>query len=147
MSLVVDASVALKWFLSEEPHASQAVAVVQDGATLIAPDFLIAEVCNAAWRSARLGRISQAQVDAIAANLPRFFDSLVSVSSLARRAVAIAGQLDHPVYDCLYLALAEAEQAELVTADMRLLSKVQATTWEQRVVDLTGYRPGSRERA
>ena len=144
MSLVVDASVALKWFLSEEPHASQAVAVVQDGATLIAPDFLIAEVCNAAWRSARLGRISQAQVDAIAANLPRFFDSLVSASSLARRAVAIAGQLDHPVYDCLYLALAEAEQAELVTADMRLLSKVQTTTWEQRVVDLTGYQPGSR---
>ena len=144
MSLVVDASVALKWFLSEELHASQALAVVQDGATLIAPDFLIAEVCNAAWRSARLGRISQAQVDAIAANLPRFFDSLVSVSSLARRAVAIAGQLDHPVYDCLYLALAEAEQAELVTADMRLLSKVQTTTWEQRVVDLTGYQPGSR---
>ena len=144
MSLVVDASVALKWFLSEELHASQALAVVQDGATLIAPDFLIAEVCNAAWRSARLGRISQAQVDAIAANLPRFFDSLVSVSSLARRAVAIAGQLDHPVYDCLYLALAEAEQAELLTADMRLLSKVQTTTWEQRVVDLTGYQPGSR---
>lgn len=111
---------------------------------MIAPDFLIAEVCNAAWRSARLGRISQAQVDAIAANLPRFFDSLVRASSLARRAVAIAGQLDHPVYDCLYLALAEAEQAELVTADMRLLSKVQATTWEQRVVDLTGYQPGSR---
>ena len=144
MSLVVDASVALKWFLSEELHASQALAVVQDGATLIAPDFLIAEVCNAAWRSARLGRISQAQVDAIAANLPRFFDSLVSASSLARRAVAIAGQLDHPVYDCLYLALAEADQAELVTADMRLLSKVQTTTWEQRVVDLTGYQPGSR---
>jgi predicted nucleic acid-binding protein len=144
VSLVVEASGALKWFLSEELHASQALAVVQGGATLIAPDFLIAEVCNAAWRSARLGRISQAQVDAIAANLPRFFDSLVSASSLARRAVAIAGQLDHPVYDCLYLALAEAEQAELVTADMRLLSKVQATTWEQRVVDLTGYQPGSR---
>jgi hypothetical protein len=46
VSLVVDASVALKWFLSEELHASQALAVVQGGATLIAPDFLIAGVCN-----------------------------------------------------------------------------------------------------
>jgi predicted nucleic acid-binding protein len=145
VSLVVDASVALKWFLLEEPHASQALAVVQGGATLIAPDFLIAEVCNAAWRSARLGRISQAQVDAIAANLPRFFDSLVSASSLARRAVAIAGQLDHPVYNCFYLALAEAEQAALVTADMRFLGKVRATSWERWVVDLSGYHPGSRE--
>ncbi|MBV8455806.1 MAG: type II toxin-antitoxin system VapC family toxin [Acetobacteraceae bacterium] len=59
---------------------------------------------------------SPAQLDEIAANLPRFFDALVSASMLARRATAIAGQLDHPVYDCLYLALAEAEQTELVTA-------------------------------
>ena len=145
MSLVVDASVALKWFLLEEPHASQALTVVHGGATLIAPDFLIAEVCNAAWRSARLGRISQVQLDAIAATLPRFFDDLVSASRLARRAVAIAGELDHPVYDCLYLALAEAEQAELVTSDMQLLGKVRATSWERWVVDLIGYSPGSKE--
>ena len=59
MSLVVDASVALKWFLTEEPQAAQALAIVQDGAPLIAPDFLVAEVCDAAWRSARLGRSSQ----------------------------------------------------------------------------------------
>jgi len=141
VSLVVDASVALKWFLSEEPHASQALAVVQSGATLIAPDFVIAEVCNAAWRSARLGRISQAQVNEIAAILPRFFDAFVSAAGLAPRAVAIARQIDHPVYDCLYLALAEAEQASVVTADMRLLEKVRAISWEQRTVALSEYDP------
>jgi predicted nucleic acid-binding protein len=145
VSLVVNGSVALKWFLLDEPHASQALAVVQGGATLIAPDLLIAEVCNAAWRSARLGRISQAQMDAIAGNLPRFFDDLVSASKLARRAVAIADQLDHPVYDCLYLALAEAEHAEMVTSDLRLLGKVRVTSWGQWVVDLIGYSSGSQE--
>lgn len=139
MSLVVDASVALKWFLSEEPHADQALAIVQDGATLIAPDFLIAEVCNAAWRSARLGRISQTQVGEIAASLPRFFDALVSATGLAPRAVAIAGQLDHPVYDCLYLALAEAEQADFVTADLQLFGKVRATSWERWAISLSEY--------
>ena len=143
MSLVVDASVALKWFLSEEPHAAQALAVVRDGAPMIAPDLLIAEVCNAAWRLARLGRISQIQVVEIAASLPRIFDALVSATGLAPRAVAIAAQLDHPVYDCLYLALAEAEQAHLLTADMRLLDKVRATSWEQRTVDLSEYSLGS----
>jgi predicted nucleic acid-binding protein len=127
VSLVVDASVALKWFLSEEPLAGQALAVLQDGATLIAPDFLVAEVCNGAWRSARLGRISQAQVGEIAASLPRFFDALVTAAELAARAVAIAGQLDHPVYDCFYLALAEQEQANFVTADMQLVGKVHDT--------------------
>jgi len=117
VSLVVDASVAFKWFLSDEPDAGQALAVVHEGTALIAPDFLIAEVCNAAWRSARLGRISNAQVTEIATSLPRFFDVLVSAAGLASRAVAIAAQLDHPVFDCLYLALAEAEHAGLVTAE------------------------------
>jgi len=143
VSLVVDASVALKWFVPQEPHASQSLAVVQGGVALIAPDLLIAEVCNAAWRSARLGRISQAQVEEIAASLPQFFDTLISATVLAPRAVAIAGQLDHSVYDCLYLALAEAEAASLVTADMKLLGRVRATAWEQRTISLSEYLPGS----
>ena len=53
--------------------------------------------------------------------------------------MAIAGQLDHPVYDCLYLALAEAEQTKLVTADLQLLGKVRTTPWEQSVVNLSDY--------
>ena len=53
--------------------------------------------------------------------------------------MAIAGQLDHPVYECLYLALAEAEQADFVTADTRLVGEVQATSWEQRTVSLSQY--------
>jgi predicted nucleic acid-binding protein len=74
---------------------------------------------------------------------PRFFDALVSATGLAPRAVAIAGQLDHPVYDCFYLALAEAEQADLVTADMRLVGRVRATSWEQRTVSLSEYNSAS----
>jgi len=50
---------------------------------------------------------------------------LDGIAGLARRAAAIAGQLDHPVYDCLYLALAEAEQTKLVTADLQSLGKVR----------------------
>jgi predicted nucleic acid-binding protein len=139
VSLVVDASVALKWFLPNEPNAAQALALVRAGAALIAPDILIAEVCNAAWRSARLGRIIQDQAHEIAAILPRFFDVLVGAAALAPRAVEIAGALDHPVYDCLYVALAEARQARLVTADQRLLGKLRRTLWAVSAVDLADY--------
>jgi hypothetical protein len=38
VSLVVDASVALKWFLAEEPPADRALAILRDGPPLIAPD-------------------------------------------------------------------------------------------------------------
>jgi predicted nucleic acid-binding protein len=143
VSLIVDASVALKWFLTDEPDADRALAIVRDEALLAAPDLLVAEVCNAAWRFTRLGRISRAQLDAIASTLPRLFDPLVSAAELAPRAVSIAGQLDHPLYDCLYLALAELEAAVLVTADMRLLGRVKTTRWEAWVVALRDHGSGA----
>jgi predicted nucleic acid-binding protein len=142
VTLVIDASVALKWFLPDEPHMDEALAVVQEGSPLVAPDILIAEVCNGAWRSARLGRISQQQVAEIAAIAPRFFDALVPAANLASRAVAIAGQLDHPVYDCLYLALAELRQIRLITADAQLLTKLHKTPWAARTAYLAEHAAG-----
>jgi predicted nucleic acid-binding protein len=134
VTLAVDASVALKWFLPDEP-----LAIIRDGSGLIAPDILVAEVCNGAWRAARLGRIGQDQVDEIAAILPRIFEALIGAASLAPRAVAIAGAIDHPVYDCLYVALAEVRQVPLVTADARLLGKLRSTPWEANSLYLANY--------
>jgi predicted nucleic acid-binding protein len=45
----------------------------------------------------------------------------VSSESLAQQALELARTLDHPTYDCLYVALALREEATLVTADRRLL--------------------------
>jgi predicted nucleic acid-binding protein len=81
-------------------------------------------------------------VGAIASSLPRFFDGLVGAATLAPRAVVIAGQLDHSVYDCLYVALAEAEQMALVTADAQLFAKVRATPWAQLTISLAEYNRG-----
>lgn len=142
MSLVVDASVALKWFLAGEPDAAQAMAVLREEAALFAPDIVVAEVCNGAWRSMRLGRIGQQQLGEIASVIPHCFDALVDAAALAPRAVAVAGELDHPVYDCLYVALAETRQVNFVTADSRLLEKLQGTRWAGAVIDLAGYAAG-----
>jgi len=51
----------------------------------------------------------------------------------------IAGALDHPVYDCLYLALSEEQQTRLVTADTRLLEKLRNTPWEANALYLPDY--------
>jgi predicted nucleic acid-binding protein len=96
---------------------------------LIAPEILVAEVCNAAWRSARLGRISESQADEIAGFLPRLFDELIGAAALAPRAVTVALELGHPVYDCFYLVPAGARQTNFVTADTRLLAKLAGTRW------------------
>jgi len=136
VTFVVDASVALKWFFAEEPHAAEAAALLRDGSALIAPDILIAETCNAAWRLVRLRQIERAELGDIATLLPRFFTELVGAAFLAPRAVLIACQLDHPVYDCLYIGLAEARNASFLTADRRLLAKLRGSPWAASAVHL-----------
>jgi len=64
------------------------------------------------------------------------FDELVPLAGLSRRAAAIALALDHPVYDCFYLALAEARDAPMVTADRRLLRRVAEKHWAMQLIDL-----------
>jgi predicted nucleic acid-binding protein len=141
LTLIIDASVALKWFLGDEPHAATARALLETGEPLLAPDLIIAEVCNAAWLGVRADRLSQTQAELIARSLPSLFQILVQGATLAERAVVIAGQLGHPVYDCFYLALAEARGLIFVTADTRLLRKVRNTVWMPRIRSLAGYRP------
>nr|WP_294519284.1 type II toxin-antitoxin system VapC family toxin [uncultured Rhodopila sp.] len=64
--------------------------------------------------------------------------ALVSLTTLAPRAVTISRELDHPVYDCFYLALAEAREATLVTADARLLRRINRTRWSPMAMNLYG---------
>ena len=64
------------------------------------------------------------------------FSQLVPLRQLAPRAAALAHQLDHPVYDCFYLALSERRDVPLVTADRRLIAKVAGTPFAVRTLHL-----------
>jgi predicted nucleic acid-binding protein len=55
---------------------------------------------------------------------------------LLPRAMEVARRLDHPVYDCVYLALAEREHAAFVTADHRLLRRLASRKLDVPVVDV-----------
>ena len=140
MGLVLDASVVVKWFV-DEPGSETARAVLVSGRRLLAPEILIAEVGNVAWRRARLGEIPLQQAVSTAEQVGRGPIEFWPLAALARRALQIAAALDHPIYDCFYLALAERLDGLLLTADERFLSKLQATEWEQRRQKLTMFVP------
>jgi predicted nucleic acid-binding protein len=137
--LVVDASVAIKWFNAE--HDSPLAELVPLADALTAPELLVAELCNVCWKLFRRKLLYAQQVDAIPAAIPRYVDFLHPLEALGPRAVTIARALDHPAYDCFYLALAEREHAELVTADRRLLARVAGTPWAAHVRDLATFAP------
>ncbi len=135
MTLVVGANVACKWFV-EEAGSPQAVILLEREEGLIAPEIVVAEVANALWRKLRSGEMTSAQAEAAVGELPGLFDDLVPGLRLAARSLALAADLDHPVYDCLYLALAEFREASLVSADQRLLARLAGTPWASRALSL-----------
>ncbi|HEY5047864.1 MAG TPA: type II toxin-antitoxin system VapC family toxin [Rhizomicrobium sp.] len=74
---------------------------------------------------------------AVADALPKRFTVIVPLRILAARAGEIAVELDHPVYDAFYIALAEQEHCVLVTADDRLFRKTRRTPFAKLVKTLT----------
>jgi predicted nucleic acid-binding protein len=136
MSAVFDASVALKWYVWE-PDTAQARAAYREADRCIAPDIVIAEVCNAAWRRARIGHIARNHAERIAAVIAARFDELVPSAVLAARATAIANAIDTPVYDCLYIALAERTSMTMITADSKLVDRLRGTVWQRRALLLS----------
>lgn len=139
MTLVVDASVALKWFV-ESAHSEAAVKLLERDEELIAPDLVVAEVANAAWKLARAGHIEGEHGRQIVDSIAQAFSRLISSEELASRAYDLAARLEHPVYDCLYLALTVKERARLVTADRRLQRRLEQSPWKERLYPLSSSR-------
>jgi len=134
--LVIDASVAIKWVIEEE-GTKEALAL--RGRALAAPDLLIAECANILWRKTRRNELSESEALFAAGLLARADIELVAMRPYLEAATRIAIALDHAAYDCIYIALAEAEGVRFVTADTSLVRKVgsQASRhYADRVLDL-----------
>jgi predicted nucleic acid-binding protein len=122
MSLIVDASVAVKWF-AEEPQSQKAEAVLGGPEDLHAPDLILAELGNALRKKVHLGLVTSEQALDALRRAPTFFARIHPLLDLATRATEIAIDIEHPIYDCFYLALAERERLPMVSADRRLLGQ------------------------
>ena len=129
-SLIVDASVALKWVVQER-DTPKAEALLRRPEDIIAPALILAEAANALWKKRRLGQLAIDPEDALR-EISNTFSEFVQEELLATRALSLAVMLDHPVYDCFYLALTEARAGTFVTADSKLLARLQQGGWAGR---------------
>src|SRR5580658_3099499 len=116
MTIVVDASVALRWCFQLN-GSDRAEELLRSDDQLVAPDLVIAEITNAAWKFVTFDGIMAESALAAVREVVKAFAELVPASVLKDRALAIAIELRHPAYDCFYLALAERSASLLVTAD------------------------------
>lgn len=124
--LVVDASVVIKWF-APEVHADAASRLLDGQTVLYAPDLIGPELGNILWKKVRRDEIRAAKAFEILGIFQTLGVEIYSSAVLLPSALDLSVRLDRTVYDCLYLALAIAQNCPLVTADRKFHSAVAAS--------------------
>ena len=141
MTIVVDANVAVHWTIASS-FSDHAERLLRSDVPLIAPDFIIVEVTNAFYFTIRerTDRVARA-LDGLEF-LPRWFSELVPAATLRYRAMTYCMELEHPAYDCFYLALAESRSTRLVTTDENFIRKVKnVSLYANSIVHLVDWKP------
>ena len=132
-AVVVDASVAVKWFLPE-PYAQAARRVLAGRRTLLAPDLIWAEVGNVLWKRLQWAEITRDVAERILRDFRRFPLRTDAAKRLLEPAWALAAQWGVSVYDGLYLALAISRRCRLVTADRSLIEATKKAPFASSII-------------
>ena len=124
-TLVVDASVAVKWILPEEGH-EEALRIQEkyqdEEIDLIAPHLLVSEIASVLWKRARRGDLSARAAERCFRQFLHDAPVLLDSATVSASALGLALAHDRSVYDCLYLAWALDERCDLVTADEKFFN-------------------------
>lgn len=139
--IVVDANVAVKWFLPEKASAD-AEKLLSDNKRLVAPGLIRMEVAGAITRKVRTDELAGEEALRLCEiwfrQLAEEIVTLVPDEELLHDAVKLSVQIKHPLQDCLYLAVAKRLDAPLVTADA--LFRDRALPCYKRVALLPGCK-------
>lgn len=121
---VVDASVAMKWFVEEE-YAEAARQLQEDEYELLGPDLLWPECGNILWKKVQRGELTADEARLIRGGLEAQPISIFPSRLILEPALEIAFETGRTVYDSFYVALAMVTGCRLVTADQRLYNSLR----------------------
>ena len=127
--IVIDASVVLKWYLSDENYGKFALDILDKYVSyeieILSPSLLEYEVINGLLIAQKRGRIDQ---DIVSTAIDGFLSLEIeqkSLSFFSPKVLLLTRSYDLSAYDASYLALAEEESTRLITADEILFNKVK----------------------
>jgi len=127
--LVIDASVVLKWYLTDEEYGEKALNLlskyISNELDFLAPSLLEYEVVNGLIIAQKRGRIKE---EKILLAIDGFMDlniKLKDLSQLYPRVLYYCKVYNRSVYDASYLAVAEREGIAMITGDKRLYNAVK----------------------
>jgi predicted nucleic acid-binding protein len=140
---VVDASLVVDWVVPgadpELPALGALTRLAAAQAELLGPRLLVEEVANALLTGVRRGRWSGLDADVARGLLRRLPIRLVDEARDLDRAWELARRFDnHPIYDLVYVALAERRGTQLITADAGLRRRLVGIDWVIGPEDVRG---------
>jgi predicted nucleic acid-binding protein len=131
-SLVVDASVAIKWYLPEI-HADAAIRCLDEKYDLLVPDLFLAEFGSILWKKCRIGEVTHTEALTIFSALWKVPIKKYRLEELIMPAFELATGLDKTIYDSIYLALAVFEDCKLLTADRKFYDVVSVSSYSENI--------------
>lgn len=130
---VVDASVAIKWYVPEihsEAARTLLLRQIAGDLTIHFPDLCFAEVGNVLCKRVRRQEIDADRAWAIATEMVAVPRSVYASGPLLPAALDLALTTGRSLYDSLYLSLADSLRCPLVTADARLRNALSGSRWQ-----------------
>lgn len=139
-TLVVDASVAVKWLVPEDmSDIAKEISVSTD--RLVAPRLIETEIANALVRRTMQGALSRQEASDYFRKVSFLLPQLIDVDDMIEPAFENACVLRHPIYDLIYLETERRLDTQLVTADRRFTAKLLNTDLARHVTLISDWRP------
>lgn len=129
---MLDASVAVK-LVVEEPDSESAVAIIDAHADRVAPDLLTIEVASALAKKVRFAGLPRAAAEESLRSLAPFVTEFLETFDHLDRAMTLSVEMDHSLFDCIYLAAALDRDCAVVTADRKFANAAAAAGYVDRV--------------
>lgn len=130
---VLDASVAIKWFVPEV-YSDVAQRLLAIDHNFLVPDFFFPEVGNVLWKRVRRGDDTSDNARQTLADLNTVPIEVYLSQPFMPLALNIALQTDRAVYDSLYLALAITQRCQMVTADEKLYNSLKTSSFASNLL-------------
>jgi len=130
---VVDASVAVKWFVPEV-HSGHALRLLRKKFHLHAPELIQAEFGNILVKKCRAGELDGTTAGEILDNFKKSPLVVQPHGAFMKLAWGIALKYRQTFYDSLYLALAMTEKARMVTADRKFFDALAGTSTQRHLL-------------
>jgi len=133
MQVVIDASVAIKWYV-QETLSAEALRFLDARFELIVPDLLWSEFGNILCKKVLRADLTAKAAQQIAGELRHVPLRTEPVALFLEDALDIAVRIGRTVHDSAYLALADRSACRCVTADEKLYNSVQGDRIAQRLL-------------